>query len=137
MPSKLCTTINRLLPALALCLAATPLHAQWLGDEDRLRALLAGNSLYGRYNELQFRQVIHADGRLTVAIEGEAALYHARWFISENAEYCENWPDHTSCYRVGRTDSNRLLVEGKPEERIESYWYEGEIDLDFAHAPAP
>ena len=34
-------------------------------------------------------------------------------------------------------DGNRLLVQGKPEERIESYWYEGEIDLDFARTPAP
>ena len=128
---------SRLLPGLALLLAALPLRAEWIGDRAQLRALLAGNSLYGQYNDLQFRQIIHADGRLTVAINGESGLHHATWYISERAEYCETWPDHTSCFRVGRTDTNRLQVQGRPEDRIESYWYEGEIDLDFVRTPAP
>ena len=33
--------------------------------------------------------------------------------------------------------SGSLLVEGRPGDRIDSYWYEGEIDLDFARTPAP
>lgn len=128
---------HRLLPGLALLLAALPARAEWIGDIPELRALLAGNSLYGRYNDLQFRQVIHADGSLTVAIKGETGVHRANWFINEQVEYCETWPDHTSCFRVGRADGNRLRVQGRPEDRIESYWYAGEIDLDFARTPVP
>ena len=68
---------------------------------------------------------------LTVAINGETGLHRATWVVTDSAQYCEHWPDHTSCFRIGRTDSNRLRVLGKPGDKIESYWYEGEIDLDF------
>ena len=78
-----------------------------------------------------FRQQIHADGQLVVSVDGEAEVLRATWYISDGGEYCERWPDHESCFRIGLADGNRLIVESDSEADIESWLHPGMIELDF------
>lgn len=106
-------------------------RAEPIRDIADLRQLLSGNSLYGTYDGQHFRQQIRADGSLLVVVKGEQEILRASWFITPEGKYCERWPDHDSCFAIGRGEGNKLLVEGEGDVVIESHWQAGAIDLQF------
>ena len=122
-----------------LCAVANPAKAEFIDDSNTLRNLLTGNSLVGTYNDLHFIQILKPDGHVEVAIKGETDILKAQWYVSENGEYCEQWPDHTSCFKIGidhsyaRNNKNvrRLLVKGQDDAKIDSYLHQGQIPLEF------
>jgi hypothetical protein len=120
-----------LLPAIAVLLAV-PIAAEPISNSEELRKLISGNSLYGRYNGVEFRQQMREDGVLLVNVKGEKAVRKARWFINDSAQYCEEWPDHNSCFGIGYGDGDILEVLPQTPAQIESHLYRGAIPLGFA-----
>jgi hypothetical protein len=117
---------------------ASPTHAEFYTDAKALKQLLSGNSLAGRYNELEFIQTLSKDGTLKVVAKGDKTILKATWFINEQAEYCEQWPDHVSCFQIGldkqqaQQDGKQLLqVKSDDPAEIVSYLYQGIIPLEF------
>ena len=119
-----------LLAALGV-LFAVSVSAEPISSSEDLHKLISGNSLYGRYNDVEFRQYMRDDGVLLVKIKGEEAVLHARWFINDSAQYCEVWPDHSSCFGIGYGDGDRLEVLPQTPAQIESHIYRGAIPLEF------
>ncbi len=127
------------LPLLSL-LVSNLAMAEFYQDADALKRLFSGNSLVGTYNELQFIQTLHQDGSVHVAVKGDKTILKAKWFINDKAEYCEQWPDHTSCFLIGidtttppQGQGGQLLkVKGKDSANIVSYLHQGILPLEFS-----
>ena len=113
--------------------------SEFITDSTELERLLKGNSLIGTYNDLHFIQLLKPDGQLEVAVKGEETILKASWYINDKALYCEQWPDHISCFRIGidpnhsgnTKEGQRLLVEGTDEAKIVSFLHQGLIPLIF------
>ncbi len=145
----ICMTTRPILKGL-ICIALTGLvltnfaHAEFYTDGKALKQLLSGNSLVGTYNDLHFIQVLNTDGSLQVAVKGDKNILNATWFINEKTEYCEQWPDHTSCFQIGIDNSKptqnggqRLKVKGKDNANIVSYLHQGAMPLTFSTTDQP
>ncbi|ARN75682.1 hypothetical protein [Oceanicoccus sagamiensis] len=125
--------------AVLTLLMAKMANAEFYTDPKALQQLLSGNSLVGSYNELQFIQTLNTDGTVMVAVKGEKTPHKAKWFINDKAEYCEQWPDHTSCFQIGldgemaKPGQKQLLkVKSHDDADIVSYLHQGIIPLTFA-----
>ena len=121
-----------------LSLCSSSAFAEFYTDAKALQQLLAGNSLMGTYNELHFIQTLNTDGTLHVAVKGDKNILKAKWFINPQAEYCEQWPDHTSCFQIAIDNSQPpeegrqlLKVKGKDDANIVSYLHQGILPLEF------
>ncbi|WP_101758067.1 hypothetical protein [Oceanicoccus sp. KOV_DT_Chl] len=101
----------------------------------KLHQLLNGNSIYGLYGELVFKQILHTDGRLTVAVKGgDPEILQAQWFINKAGKYCEQWPDHQACFDIteGEQDYLNVTALGKHSDiTIKAQLYRGQIPLTF------
>lgn len=108
-----------------------------LSDPEAVDRLLRGNSLYGRYDALVFRQYLRADGTALVNFIGAEKVHEVPWYINAKAEYCERWPDHESCFGIGLHPNQdpsapqQLLVKAGDKAKIQSFLYHGEIPLDM------
>ncbi|HEB26225.1 MAG TPA: hypothetical protein ENI05_00410 [Porticoccus sp.] len=126
------TRLNSILkPPILSTLALHSAQADIITEPKALHQLLNGNSLAGSYNEMLFKQVLQTDGVVLVAIKGQPGILKARWFINDKAEYCEQWPDHLSCFQIGQGEGNLLIVKSKDDAKIVSRLFEGAIPLDF------